>query len=131
MAKKTETSPSCTECGSEALDKALFCFHCGASLEAGTDIESSVDKPIQPPPGDPFDEPAETPAKRSKKRKKGNEAPADKMPIQDTRTDVMRMRRIETSWSADDESPNLWFLIAAASFFAIAFLIFLASMYLR
>ena len=32
MAEKIVTKTSCSECGSEALDEAVFCYHCGASL---------------------------------------------------------------------------------------------------
>ncbi|HUF05310.1 MAG TPA: hypothetical protein VMM38_14195 [Aridibacter sp.] len=44
---------------------------------------------------------------------------------------LTRMRRIETRWTPDEQSPNLWFIIASTVFFLAAFGIFLVSMYLR
>lgn len=150
MSQKSPKKPVCAECGSEPLSGALFCFHCGAQLALDDDVkakkgnkttkteEDIIDKPIEPPPGDPFDDQPQSPKEERVRRFPRATADA-KRNNPDIRgaaglgrdSGPMKLRRIETRWMPEDESPNIWFVIAAASLFLVAFGIFLISMYLR
>ncbi|QQS42462.1 MAG: zinc ribbon domain-containing protein [Acidobacteriota bacterium] len=150
MPQSVAQLPACSECGSEALGQAIFCFNCGARLrvddpdnsQAGPDegaggSSSVVDRPIAPPPGDPFEQ-MEDPAGDHLTAESADDAPETE-PVSSARTATAirkgdapaRMRRIETRWIPEQESPNVWFIVASVLFFLAAFGIFLLSMYLR
>ncbi len=152
MSQTPAHKPVCSECGSETLGPALFCFHCGARLgsdatetetgaKAGSDLES-VDitgKAIAPPPGDPFTATADV----------GSDLAVEEVALQDENLEpsmdsgmatastlrknpgVMRMRRVEVRWASNEGSPNIWFIVASIVLFALVFGVFLLSMILR
>ncbi len=151
--------PVCSECGEEALGKALFCFKCGSRLtlelptdEKGKERDPLTELPIEAPSGEPFEETQDK--KRKKKTKKKNEKTEAEEPAQDVAPDqpvesersastvqtassirkdlgVMRLRRIETRWIPEEGQPNLWFVVGTLLLFGLAFGVFLISMYLR
>lgn len=151
MSEKSSIQPVCAECGSEPLSGALFCYHCGARLAASGKAEVKkgkkksakrsvdiVDKPIEPPPGDPFEDQPKAPNDERKRRSprasaeaRGSDNEVKSSPGIGKDPGLMKLRRIETRWTPEDDTPNIWFLIAASSLFLVAFGIFLVSMYLR
>ena len=138
----------CSECGSDGLEKALFCYSCGAPLivddpavedykttEAVDKSAPAEDQPITAPEGDPFTGP-EDEGDGSERVVKTAETDDPFPPVKTAAvlkkdTGVMRMRRIEVRWTSDDGTPNIWFLLATIALFAIAFGVFLLSMLLR
>lgn len=148
MPQSVAQLPACSECGSEPLGQALFCFNCGARLkveepeetasepeETGDEPSSVIDRPIEPPQGDPFEQ-AEEKGEEGEAEDKGAEEDGSGS-IGKTASAIrqgeglMRMRRIETRWTPDESSPNLWFIVASTVFFLAALGIFFLSMYLR
>lgn len=146
MSQELAVKPICSECGSEALGTALFCFSCGARLkmqEPEAEPESVADtaeedKPIAAPTGDPFDVGTETGDQKEKSSAVEPEV-ADELADIGMRTasnlrknpDVMRLRRIEVRWNSDEGSPNFWFILSTILLTLLALGIFLVSMYLR
>lgn len=165
MPQPVSQLPACSECGSEVLGTALFCFNCGARLEvkpgkkgsekisksedapeAPDSTKPDAELPIAAPAGDPFEtaeedekaEDADVKAESSKKEvlaARVPKPPGD--PMAATASDLrqaeglMRMRRIETRWMPEDQSPNVWFLIGSLALVLLAVGILLLSLYLR
>lgn len=137
----------CSECGSDGLEKALFCYSCGAPLNvdvssggdgpnevAAEESTAAEDQPISAPEGDPFSGP-DGPAEESEGDPKTSAAapfpPIKTAAVLKKDSGLMRMRRIEVRWTSDDGTPNIWFILATIVLFSIAFGVFLLSMLLR
>ncbi len=142
----------CGACRADVRPRALFCYHCGASVDSKVegadkngiaknadlfiDIISDGDKTKskKPFPEDiPF---AKVIEERSSKTVFSKEDSPEKTKLKSAaslrrKSKVIQPKKVEISWEAREDVPNIWFIVVALSLTLFAIGVLFIALQLR
>lgn len=138
----------CGACGTEIRDQALFCYHCGESVEA-------IDQPIPMPEAAPKLKKGKKPPKSRRRAAvspvESEESLDDSQEPTTAETDKngkrelnlrsaaslrnkarrVEAKKVEIYWEEHESAPNTWFVVVSLLIVLFAVVIFVIAMYLK